>query len=83
MRSITRDGPGIWNRVFDITSKGLIFTNMIQYTIMCTRLQFRGKILDILVDITDCCFLGGYWMKRVVHVSPVSAFLCFKAVLQL
>ena len=37
--------------------------------------------LNILVNITDCCFIGWYWMKW--EVSPVLEFLRFKAVLQL
>ena len=37
--------------------------------------------LNILVNITDGCFIGWYWMKWVA--SPVLKFLCFKAVLQL
>ena len=37
--------------------------------------------LSILVNITDCCFIGWYRMKWLA--SPVLMFLYFKAVLQL
>ena len=39
---------------------------MIQYTLMCTGLQFLREKLDILVNITiDCCFFGWY----LIHSS--------------
>ena len=60
----------------------LKFTNMIQYTLMCIRQTFLREILDIFVNITDCCFLLGWYRMKWV-ASLVLTCSCFKAVLQL
>ena len=85
----SKAGPGISilnTGVFDRTSKVHVhFTdihthNYVIYSLMCTRKEFLRETLDILVNITDWCFLGWYRMKWVA--SPVLTFLCLKAVLQ-
>ena len=47
---------------------------MIQYTLMCTGLQFLREKLDILVNITiDCCFFGWYLIHSSESVGKMGS----------